>query len=237
MSNPIPVPQSSNLFNQNIPPLPSSTNPFPAFNNIELRSSAIPIIPDLEHPSDTESSDIENHSSDIDVVDLSKSICLHTCSLCETNCTISSDHDVHLCNNTHLCKNLCELPGNCDYNNKSQCIAEIPQGQSTHNGIHQCNSNFHSCEHRCPECGSFCQKPYRHNCPHEASIHSTNKEKVTCNEKCAQEHQHFIQCKGGNLCAERKYPNNAKHLEDSENLDEISCKYFWISFGWEELAN
>ncbi|CAF5122304.1 unnamed protein product, partial [Rotaria sp. Silwood1] len=94
----------------------------------------------------------------------------------------------HLCNQSHYCKGICDAPGVCKQEYKTQqrkwttesgeefiydhieveevrdkCGIQIPAGKSSHDDItnHRCDGQ-HTCQERCPDCGSFCKNPQGH---------------------------------------------------------------------------
>ncbi|CAF3684167.1 unnamed protein product [Rotaria sp. Silwood1] len=94
----------------------------------------------------------------------------------------------HLCNECHYCKGICDAPGVCKQEYKTQqrkwttesgqefmydhieveevrdkCGIKILAGKSSHSDIanHRCDGQ-HTCQERCPDCGSFCRNPHGH---------------------------------------------------------------------------
>ncbi|CAM4956782.1 unnamed protein product [Rotaria socialis] len=96
----------------------------------------------------------------------------------------------HLCDQSHYCQGICDAPGVCQQEYKTQqrkwktesgeefqyehievqevrgkCGVLIPAGKSSHGDttIHQCDGHKqHTCQERCPDCGSFCRNPHGH---------------------------------------------------------------------------
>ncbi|CAF2088563.1 unnamed protein product [Rotaria magnacalcarata] len=96
----------------------------------------------------------------------------------------------HLCDQSHYCQGICDAPGVCQQEYKTQqrkwktesgeefeyehievqevrgkCGVVIPAGKSSHDDItsHQCDGHKqHTCQERCPDCGSFCRNLHGH---------------------------------------------------------------------------
>ncbi|CAF3097500.1 unnamed protein product, partial [Rotaria sp. Silwood2] len=94
----------------------------------------------------------------------------------------------HLCSHAHYCKGICDAPGICKLEYKikqtqlttesgvefireyieveevrAKCGIKISAGKSSHDDTlnHQCDGQ-HTCQERCPDCGSFCKNPFGH---------------------------------------------------------------------------
>ncbi|CAF3832248.1 unnamed protein product [Rotaria magnacalcarata] len=96
----------------------------------------------------------------------------------------------HLCDQSHYCQGICDAPGVCQQEYKTQqrkwktesgeefeyqhievqkvrgkCGVVIPAGKSSHDDTtsHQCDGHEqHTCQERCPDCGSFCRNRHGH---------------------------------------------------------------------------
>jgi hypothetical protein len=111
--------------------------------------------------------------------------------------SITIDNDIHqmkkhLCNQSHYCKGICNTPGVCKQEYKTQqkkwttesgtefpydhieveevrakCGIKIREGMSSHDDskYHRCD-NQHTCPERCPDCGSFCRNLIGHDGNH-----------------------------------------------------------------------
>ena len=107
--------------------------------------------------------------------------------------SMAIDNDIHqmkkhLCNQSHYCKGICNAPGVCKQEYKTQqkkwttesgieflydhieveevrekCIMKIKEGLTSHDDLkyHHCNAQ-HTCPERCPDCGSFCRNLIGH---------------------------------------------------------------------------
>jgi hypothetical protein len=95
----------------------------------------------------------------------------------------------HLCDQSHYCPAICDAPGVCKQEYKTQqktwrtesgeefqyehievkeirgkCGIQIPASQHSHDQInkeHRCDGQ-HTCQERCPDCNSFCREPHGH---------------------------------------------------------------------------
>jgi hypothetical protein len=95
----------------------------------------------------------------------------------------------HLCDQSHYCPAICDAPGVCKQEYKTQqkawrtesgeefqyehievkeirgkCGIQIPASQHSHDQInkeHRCDG-LHTCQERCPDCNSFCRQPHGH---------------------------------------------------------------------------
>ena len=105
----------------------------------------------------------------------------------------------HICDNDHLCKNICEEKGVCkiDYkieermwkndfgefpylyflplNERNECKLAIDKYRISHDGDHNCKIGSHRCNSQCIECKSFCNRDIDHEGFHKTSTHR-NKE-------------------------------------------------------------
>ena len=155
------------------------------------------------------------------------------CFLCD-NPGVLNIYNVYLCGNIHKCKEVCEIEGNCREGGKEICRIEIPLDQLVHQGKHCCGSDIHSCNDRCPNCNTFCNKIYNHSGKHKSFHHLIVKDGCTCLDTCSNyneesNHFHCIACNGGDECGEKLYPDQVMH---NRNEDYWNCEMFWEKYYW-----
>ena len=94
----------------------------------------------------------------------------------------------HLCNQSHYCRGICNAPGACKQEYRTQeriwetesgaefsyehieveevrakCGIKIGEGRTSHDETNShCCGGQHTCPERCPDCDSFCRKPVHH---------------------------------------------------------------------------
>ncbi|KIM24947.1 hypothetical protein M408DRAFT_331430 [Serendipita vermifera MAFF 305830] len=123
--------------------------------------------------------------------------CPIQCQLCSSICAVGDhfhalqDDAVHLCGQTHACRELCEQPGICriatapqsiectftgrhsqfqftKYTQEAErlhCVVRINADEVNHKGPHQHSLDaaaFHYCKERCKHCGYYCTLPLNH---------------------------------------------------------------------------
>ena len=110
--------------------------------------------------------------------------------------------NLHLCEKEHPCPQSCDQKGVCEVHFITEkrtwedsesiqeyeyikpeakikpCMIAIPKGHYKHEGGHNC-SKEHTCDNKCPECGSYCKLGIGHAGKHKALTHR-NKEFCYC---------------------------------------------------------
>ncbi|CAF1471899.1 unnamed protein product, partial [Rotaria sp. Silwood1] len=189
----------------------------------------------------------------------------------------------HLCNHLHYCKGKYDAPGVCkqDYRIqqrkwttesgeefiydhieveeiRDQCGILIPAGKSSHGDTthHLCDGQ-HTCQERCPDCGSFCRNSQGHDGLHrtlhrnkelhiftstnstdQIEIRSTELEETSVRkykvEESAKPENCSVSCKrrGRSHFHLIECPGDSACLENTKKYDKILCSTYWSHHKW-----
>ncbi|OMJ82096.1 hypothetical protein SteCoe_17316 [Stentor coeruleus] len=163
-------------------------------------------------------------------------ICYNSCSLCSLSCQIKTIHSYHLCDNLHKCAITCSALGNCNKNGKFECGRDIGKGQIAHEGVHECQAEYHLCPYICPGCGVQCKRVYGHEDNHKKKHHLKLYFGLSCGQNCGYEqHVHQVRCPGEEYCPKKYFPEIVEHGDDFDYWKD--CKEFWKYYAWDVDIN